>query len=76
MASLPIVTQLTYNSGDGTYEAAYIVPQDGSITVSVVLLKQGGLYAEYFNNAFLDGVPAFSQVDSFLDFEWGTDLIT
>ena len=36
----------------------------------------GGFYGEYFNNAFLDGVPAKTQIDRGLDFNWGTDLIT
>ena len=46
------------DNGDGTYRAEYNVLQEGTITVSVLLMRQGGLSAEYFNNAFLDGVPA------------------
>ena len=46
------------------------------MTVSIVLIRQGGLYAEYFNNAFLDGVPAITRVENFLDYDWGEGLIT
>ena len=35
---------------DGTYTAEYTVSNTGAVTVSVELLTQGGLYAEYFNN--------------------------
>ena len=72
---LPIIKQMTDN-GDGTYYVEYYVPEAGTITVSAVLLRQGGLWAEYFNNAFLDGVPAIARVESFLDYQWGEGLIT
>jgi hypothetical protein len=39
-------------------------------------MYQGGLWAEYFNNAFLDGVPAISRLDNKVDFDWGLGLIT
>jgi len=42
----------------------------------MVLTKIGGWYGEYFNNAFLDGVPTKTQVDTYLNFNWGTDLLT
>jgi hypothetical protein len=46
------------------------------ISVSVVLARPGGLYGEYFNNAFLDGPTVLSRIDNYLDFDWGQDLIT
>ena len=46
------------------------------MTVSVVLARQGGLYAEYFNNAFLSGVPTVNQIDNFFNFDWGEGLVT
>lgn len=64
------------DNGDGTYRAEYNVLQEGTVTVSVLLMRQGGLSAEYFNNAFLDGVPAIQRVESFLDYDWGEDLVT
>ena len=39
-------------------------------------MYQGGLYGEYFNNAFLDGVPTVTEVDSVIDFDWGLGLVT
>lgn len=46
------------------------------MTVSIVLARAGGLWAEYFNNAFLNGEPAMSRVDNRLDFTWNGDLVT
>jgi hypothetical protein len=43
--------------GEGTYLASYNIKRDGLATVSVVLARVGGLYAEYFDNAFLSGTP-------------------
>ena len=42
----------------------------------MLVLYQGGFYAEYFNNAFLDGVPAIARIDNELNFDWGLDLVT
>lgn len=75
LPEVPIFTPFTDN-GDGTYESEYVIQTAGTITVSAVLARQGGLYAEYFNNAFLDGVPAISRVESVLEYDWGEDLIT
>jgi hypothetical protein len=48
----------------GNFEADYTIFRDGQVTVSVVLARKGGLWAEYFNNAFLNGEPALRKVDS------------
>ena len=59
------------DNGDGTYFAEYVINRDGAVTVSIVLARRGGLYAEYFNNAFLEGAPAMTRIDSKLNFtEW------
>jgi hypothetical protein len=47
----------------GSYTVKYTIPQHGTISVSIVLARPGGLAAEYFNNAFLDGAPAIKRVD-------------
>ena len=39
-------------------------------------IYQGGLYGEYCNNAFIDGVSAFTRNDPKIDFDWGLGLIT
>jgi hypothetical protein len=70
----PIVMQMTDNL-DGTYSAAYSVPLDGTITVSVFLMRSGGAYSEWFDNLLMDGTPALSRIDSEIDFDWGTGPI-
>lgn len=64
------------DNNDGTYEASYTILRGGYATVSVVLARIGGLYAEYFDNAFLSGTPSKTQIDNNLDFEWGQGLVT
>jgi hypothetical protein len=58
------------NTGGGTYTANYVVPRNGTVTVSVVLARLGGLYAEYFNNAFLYGNPALARVENIMSYDW------
>lgn len=45
------------------YQVSYKVIRKGIATVDILTMYQGGLYAEYFNNAFLDGVPAITRLD-------------
>lgn len=62
---------------NGDYSADFVMNRDGYITVSVVLARKGGLYAEYFNNAFLSGEPTVAdRVDNVMKFDWGYDLLT
>lgn len=67
--------QMTDNL-DGTYTTTYTVTKDGLATLDIFVVNQGGWYAEYFNNAFLDGIPAISRIDTEINFDWGTGLIT
>ena len=39
-------------------------------------LNKGGINARYFNNRWVEGVPAISQVDTAIDFNWGEGLVT
>jgi hypothetical protein len=64
------------DSNDGRYSATIDVKRTGVVSLSVEVAKIGGLYGEYFNNAFLDGVPTKTQVDFNMNFDWDTDLIT
>ena len=48
----------------------------GIATVDLLTYYQGGLYGEYFDNAFLDGEPAITRLDYQIDFDWGLGLIT
>ena len=59
-----------YDYQNGTYSANYTIYRVGEVTVSIVLARLGGLYAEYFDNSFLMGVPAQTKVDNILDFNW------
>ena len=61
---------------NGNYTATYVIYREGQVTTSVVLARKGGLYAEYFNNAFLNGVPTLTKVDNIMNFNWSTGLIT
>lgn len=70
-----IYKQLIDNT-DGTYDTAYTVSIDGTVTLSAFIAKNGGLYAEYFNNAFLDGTPAQTRIDNEINLNKGTDLVT
>jgi hypothetical protein len=49
--------------GTGKYETTIDQKRMGTATISAVLAKVGGFYGEYFNNAFLDGVPAKTQIE-------------
>jgi len=54
----------------------YKIIRQGLCTVDILTIYQGGLYGEYFNNAFLDGVPAMTRLDYNISFNWGLGLIT
>jgi len=62
--------------GAGKYSAEYVINRDGDVTVSVELARRGGLYAEYFNNAFLNGVPSLARVDNIMNLRWNEGLLT
>lgn len=68
--------QVMADLNNGRYSAPINVVRTSETTMSVLLAKKGGFYGEYFNNAFLQGVPAMTRIDHYLDFDWGTGLIT
>ncbi len=75
----PIIRRMTPDPSVLTlngYIATYKIIRKGIATVDILTMYQGGLYAEYFNNAFLDGVPAITRLDHKVDFDWGLGLIT
>ena len=61
---------------NGKYEIDVMVKRVGKVTMSVMVANKGGFFGQYFNNAFMQGEPAMSRIDSELDFDWGTGLIT
>lgn len=72
----PLIFNLMTDNGNGTYDTTYQIKRDGQVSVDVMLVENGGLYGEYFNNAFMDGVPAMARIDPQVNFDWGTGLIT
>ena len=70
------VYQRMDDGNDGRYTTTINLKRPGAATMTAFITKLGGFYAEYFNNAFLDGAPAKTQIDSYLDFNWGTGLLT
>ena len=72
----PPIMKLMTDNGNGTYTTTYSSKYDGLATLDILVLYQGGWYAEYFNNAFLDGVPAIKRTDNLINFDWGTGLVT
>lgn len=72
----PLIFKQMTDNNDGSYDVTYQIKRDGTVSVDIILAKNGGLYGEYFNNAFLDGIPAIKRIDPNVDFDWGTDLIT
>jgi hypothetical protein len=72
---LPVFREMV-DLGDGSYTATYVINRVGKVSVSIVLASQGGLYGEYFNNAFLDGQPIKTQQDNTINFDWRDGLLT
>lgn len=72
---LPYFIPLT-DHANGSYSTDYTIRREGVVTTSVVLARQGGFYAEYFNNAFLSGVPTLTKIEDNLAFDWQEGLIT
>ena len=56
-------TRMTDNL-DGTYTYNYQVPMPGTITVSVLLYTQGGVYSEYFPNIYKSGNNVYKSFNS------------
>ena len=63
-------------AGTPSYSGSYLSPSIGRFSLAVRQLVPGGLHGDYFDNQWLQGPPAASRVDSVIDFDWGTGLIT
>merc|ERR1719506_932174 len=48
----------------------------GDHKVDCYVAKQGGVNARYFNNRWVEGVPAVDRVDTTIDFNWGEGLVS
>lgn len=47
----------------------------GSYTLSNFLLKKGGLVGNYYSNKYLLNEPTLTQVDTQINFNWGSDAM-
>ncbi|CEP02182.1 hypothetical protein PBRA_002447 [Plasmodiophora brassicae] len=69
------------DANNGTYVVNYTLPAAGMYVYNVLLASGSGtggdgLYGEYYNNRWLSGGPVDARVDKFIDFQWGSGLIT
>ncbi|CAE8682347.1 unnamed protein product [Polarella glacialis] len=48
----------------------------GDYKVYCYVVNQGGLNSRYFNNRWVEGLPAITRVDTTVDFNWGEGLVT
>jgi hypothetical protein len=61
----------------GNYSVLYNATVNGEYTLTVRLASDvQGLHGAYFNNRWLKRSAVLERVDKFIDFDWGTDLIT
>ena len=70
-----IDAQMTDNL-DGTYTYTYSTDLDGTISVSVLLYTEYGVYAEYFNNIVYTGTVANYATPSQMSLNFGAGLVT
>ena len=63
-------------AGLPSYTGSYTPAATGDADVVVRQLVQGGLAAEYFDNAWLQGDPTVVRVDPKIDFDWGHGAVT
>ena len=63
------------NRGDGTYYTSVSLAGAGSVTVSVSVLTNGGIYTEYFHNTYASGTPAYTYISPTIDNYWGGDMV-
>ncbi|CAE6952852.1 Ttn [Symbiodinium sp. KB8] len=62
--------------GAGLFRVNLKLDTTGLHKVYCYALNKGGINARYFNNRWVEGVPAISQVDTAIDFNWGEGLVT
>jgi len=66
----------------GSYSSTFTIPSDvtsgsncGSYSVSGFILSAGGLQGQYYTNKWFSGTPYLEQVDTQVNFSWGSDEI-
>ena len=63
-------------AGLPSYTGSYSPDATGDVDVVVRQLVQGGLAAEYYDNAWLQGDPTVLRIDPRVDFDWGSGAVT
>ena len=59
-----------------TCDVSYTATAAGTYKVELQVFKIGGLRGNYFHNTLLQGSPVLSRVDSSVNFDWGSGLLT
>ncbi len=72
----PRLTVVEMTAGFPRYTATYTPIYTGLYEVSTYQLLNGGLRAEYFDNAWLMGTPTLDRIDNQVSFDWGVGAIT
>ncbi len=72
----PRLTVVEMIAGLPRYTATYTPVYTGLYEVSTYQLLNGGLRAEYFDNAWLMGTPTLERVDNQVSFDWGVGAVT
>ena len=63
-------------AGRPSYTGQYIANAVGSYTLAVMQLENGGLNAKYYDNQWLLDEPVIERIDSTVNFDWGSGIIT
>ncbi|CAL1153338.1 unnamed protein product [Cladocopium goreaui] len=66
----------TVRTAPGLFRVNLRLDTTGVHKVNCYALNKGGINARYFNNRWVEGVPAISQVDTAIDFNWAEGLVT
>jgi hypothetical protein len=60
----------TYNATTRKYDADVNIQQAGLHSVTITHCMPGGLRADYWTNAYMQGLPALTRVDPAVNFTW------
>ena len=63
-------------SGFDPTAVSFLATASGLYSLSVQIYRVGGVQANYYHNPWLQGSPSMNRVDSNINFDWGTGLVT
>ncbi|CAE8647028.1 unnamed protein product, partial [Polarella glacialis] len=67
---------LSVDHGDGTYSLNYTGNKTGLYSLMVYAVFPHGLWGQYWDNAWFEGMPVLSRMDTNISFDWGHNSIT